>query len=263
MDRKEHKSNRWRRLTRENASPSFQPLTTVEHNLLGSPKPLQQQRNDVRCDLVMLSSMHNLHFKISGLSIKERVNVLISNVSPNLSVSAPNESPSDDPLVIFELRSEFSIEVKGSGTFSLNLFTAAMEIVYQKDFVIVDSDAPQTMYSSAIQKTKHLKFYPELVSYTNHPKSEIQAIHLNERACTGFGENGKIFSTYWDSIHDVLRTKKFLDVQLFSGSTYRFVSCHVNFIARCLKFYRSKYKHTSKAPEPAVNAFKLLHEIGF
>jgi len=257
-----------RRFTRENASPSFHPLTTLDkwsRNCLGCPKPKVAEKvwKNVSCDVVNISHPQILGMQISGLPCRETVILMISTASPNLTINIPDQ-PSDPPVLLDLMNGdEFSVRTSGSGTFTVNLFSTSMKIKFQREFAIIDHRTSKQVYSNAIQKAKNEKHFPELIVYTNDPSNQIQAVTLSPKGFSGFGKNKRIFFTYWNAIHDILRNKYILDIQLYTGESARFVSRHAKFIARCVKHYRSRYKHTSKAPDPIVDAFQILHDFGF
>lgn len=255
-----------RRYIRGNASPSFQPLTTVHRNCLGGPINTEIYWEDAKCEIVNISPLREITFKISGLPSSEKGILMLSNASPDLIVSILDESSTkENPLVLLDLMNgdEFSVRTSGSGTFLISLFSQLMEVQFQRIYAIVDTHASKQAYATTIQKAKNRKLFPEMIAYTNDATKKIQACHLSESGFSGFGKDARIFFTYWNIVHDILRTKQFVDVQLFTRQTHRFACTHTKFVARCVKYYRSKYKHTSKAPEPVVDAFKVLHDFGF
>jgi len=253
-----------RRFTRENASPSFQPLTTVSANCLGyyTKKVTEQDWKSLECELLYITHLRELRFKISGLPYRETATLMVLNATPDLKINNQN---STDPLVILDLQNgdEFSFQIRGSGTFHMYLFSQTMQVKFQREFAIIDRNASRQIYASAIQKAKKKKLFPELITFSNDPSEEVQAVVLSKKGMFGFGHSEQIFFTYWNTIHDILRSKSCLNIQLFTGETARFVSRHSKFIARCVKHYRNRYRHTSKPPRPIVDAFQILHDFGF
>jgi len=259
-----------RRFTRENASPSFQPLTDAKP-CVGSPMCPQLSADwvEAKCELSSIksssTSVRKLKFNIKGLPKGETATFMISDVSPTLEVAIPGHpSTETTPAVIFDLKNgdEFSIHTKGSGMFTINLFSQMMHIGFQREYAIVDIDASKQLYSTAIQK-KEQDIYPEIIFYTNDTCNDIQSVHLGPNGFIGFNKKQRVFFTYWNAIHSVTKSNHGLNIQLYTGENYRFQCIHARFLARLLKFYRSIYKHTSKAPEPLVDAFKVLHDFGF